>query len=96
MFKKITDQNEIRKILDSYMLDLESQKVKFIPTIVQCRGSEFNGVIMKGEHIIEGSRPISCMTNNIDRYYSLANSDTNYSRSFGLVGLSTIEYIEVM
>lgn len=83
MFKKYTDREEIRRVMDLYMQG--RTEVKFLAEIKD--GSK--------NLIYEGAVPMSAVTtpDNGRKIYSLTNSDSGYTCCIGNVNLKDIEYV---
>lgn len=95
-FKRITDKEEIRRLMDAYMLRPGEQPAPFLASIRVPRGSVWNGRTMSSPLVIEGPRPLRAVAGEEDgeRVYTLTNSDSRYTRAIGDVKLSEIEYVE--
>lgn len=89
MQKRITDPEQIKKILNSYMLEPSKQSAPFLLTI-------FSREHRSGGIIYEGHRPISAIQTETERIYCLSTSDSNYQRGEVLLNLSYIEYIQTL
>lgn len=88
-FNRITDPQKIRTILDGYIKEPRKTKPSFVATI-------FSREHRPGGIIYVGHCPIAACQTEEDRIYTLATSDSNYTRSVGTLRLSGIEYVEVL
>lgn len=81
--KKIKDKKKIKNIMNDYMLN--KKEPPFLVTIFD-----------KSKNLIyEGAKPISAVTDEETKKYTLSNMDSNYQRPVGQVDLNNIEYIQV-
>lgn len=94
----ITDQARIKETLHAYMLKPGEQRAPFLVQIRTKRDITWNGRPCPPGIIIEGPRPISCVTHcdTGDVVYNLSNSDSNYRQTIGQVRLADIEFIETL
>ena len=92
----ITDHEQIRQTLRSYMFHPEQQSAPFLAEIRVLPGADWNGhTIPKGGLVIEGARPFGAATGpDGDTLFSLTNSDSNYCGRVGAVRLSTIQKLD--
>ena len=88
MFKRITDPQQIRAILDGFIHKPEAQKASFVPVI-------FSREHRPGGIAYEGHKPIAACQTDKERVYTLATSDSKHSRSVGTIQLSKVEYLDV-
>jgi len=89
-FRRITENDEIRSTMNSYMLTPDQQRAPFLATI-------FTREHRPGGMIYEGTRPLSASTDAVgETTYSLTNSDSGYSRPIAHIKLSGVEYVEVL
>lgn len=86
MFDRITDPRKIADTMREFMLRPTRQNCEFIATIYD----------KKNNRIHEGVRPIAAVNDSAGYRFSLANSDSEYGRSYAQVELGDIEYIELL
>ena len=86
MLKRITDQEEIGKVLRAYLLQPKRQASRFIAAI---KDSSRN-------LIYEGAAPLSCSSDDDGTTWTLTNMDSSYTQAIGQVRQSDIEYLETL
>jgi hypothetical protein len=90
-FKKITDPEEILKVLRLYMS--EERPGEFIPNIRTKKNVVWQGSAALWN--IEGSRPMSITGTEDSKLITLTNGDSEYTLATGSLQLDDIDYLEI-
>jgi hypothetical protein len=94
----ITDKGKIRGVLRNYMLN-ENRPHECLFEIRPVGGAMWNGLkISQGGLIVEGPRPISCITVSAtnEQVFTLSNCDSRYMRPIGQARLDDITSITTL
>lgn len=97
--QKITDKEKIEQTLRAYMLSPLKQSAPFLVEIRVVPGADWNGwKVPRGGLIIEGARPMGLATfcDTGDKFFTLTNSDSGYTRSIGRVRLRDIQFVQTL
>ena len=95
-FRRITDKETIRKLMDAYMLRPGEQPAPFLASIGVRRGCVWNGRTKSSPLAVDLARPLSATEGEDgERVYTLTNGDSRYTEPIGVVKLSEVEYIEL-